>query len=277
MTRLVAAIGKRGDSWKPEPTPNLDCAVLPWSGAFWDAVTAVAWALRPDDVLVPIYEDDVLVVGEVNRTRPRGLRPEAARATVDRMNQRGLLRPDISPAWATSPLTKVPQVCKAMASSMSRGVVVFDRADDAVRALERAVLNGQEAVAWLEEVSGGLAIEAIYEEWIPGPQFEVSGVVADHGDVELWTPLHQRWSGSVILEYRAVEDTVLVEQLHEVAAAAVDDLGLSWTGFCVEIRSGRIIEVNGRLGEDGLGYDALLRGEHETRYHRMVDYLRRRL
>lgn len=289
--RITILASDRG-LWNPEPEPVLSCdpnvRVVRWSGTVHNAVTALDFLSPLTGVVVPLYEKDVLPVGVISEFYgTRGLSWMAASHTVDRFLLRRTLDGDLSPQYGEAPQWDYGdpwhQVCKARASCAGSGVVLFDEIEDADAAAERAVLGAHDEIFALEaaySILGHASIlhreaRVVYERLVDGPQYEVSGVVAEPGDVEIWTPLKQRWVGGKILGYERSEGWD--ERLRDVAARAVANLGLSWCGFCVEVRRGKVIEVNARLGDDGLGYDALLRGDHPTRYHRMLAFLRSRL
>lgn len=288
--RITILASNRG-TWNPEPVPEFadpDVRVVRWSGTLRNAITALDFLSPLSGLVVPLYEADVLPVGVIfDAYEARGLSWAAASRTVDRLLLRRTLDGDLSPQHGVSPQWDYGdlwrQVCKARVSCGGSGVVVFDEIADADAAAERAVLGAHEEIFALESAYSILGhasiphpeVRVVYERFVDGPQYEVSGVVAEPGDVEIWTPLRQRWFGGKILGYERSEGWD--EGLKAVAERAVANLGLSWCGFCVEARQGKVIEVNARLGDDGLGYDALLRGAHPTRYHRMIAFLRSRL
>jgi hypothetical protein len=225
---------------------------------------------------VPVGEADVLPVGLVNHALGKfGLSFDAAVRTVDRLAMRDRLNGALNPSYGSAPQWDDghgPHVCAARA--MSGGVVVYEDFDDAERAKDRVthdaalgMCNLRSAYAAVGATMRRPEVEALYEVFMPGPQYEVSGVVAVPGALEIWWPLEQRWVSASEANYSDAK------WLMQVASLAVTDLGLSWCGFRVEIRSGTVSKVSAALGEDGLGYDALLRGDHPSRYHRMVAFL----
>jgi hypothetical protein len=288
--RITILAHDRG-TWNPEPEPvftDPSIRMIRWSGTLRNAITALDFLSPLSGLVVPLYEADVLPVGVISDAyEARGLSWEAASRTVDRFLLRRTLDCDLSPQHGVTPQWDYgegwAQVCKARASCGGSGVVVFDDITDADAAAERAVLGAHDEISALEAAYSVLGhasiphpeVRVVYERFVDGPQYEVSGVVAEPGDVEIWAPLKQRWVGGKILGYERSEGWD--ERLRAEAARAVANLGLSWCGFCVEVRQGKVIEVNARLGDDGLGYDALLRGDHPTRYHRMISFLRSRL
>ena len=288
--RITILASDRG-TWNTEPAPIFEdpnVRVFHWSGTVHNALAALDYLSPLTGVIVPLYEADVLPVAVATEVYGvRGLSWKAVSHTVDRFLLRRTLDGDLSPQYGEAPQWDCGdpwrQVCKARASCCGSGVVAFDEIDDADAAAERAVLGAHDEISSLEAAYSILGrpslrypdVRVVYERFIDGPQYEVSGVVAEPGDVEIWEPLKQRWSGGKILGYERSEGWD--ENLRAVAARAVANLGLSWCGFCVEVRQGKVIEVNARLGDDGLGYDALLRGDHPTRYHRMISFLRSRL
>lgn len=218
-------------------------------------------------ILVPLAEEAVLPVGVA--THPLALSVEAALASSSRFTQRTALPVELSPRWSLSPWPDAGTlVVKAAASQEGVGVMVIDDVQDATAAARRVRLGAAEELAWLAAIPTA-STDTVFEEHLDGPQFEVSGVVGEPGVCIMWDALQQRWSGGRILEYLpAPADRQ--RELVNVAEEAVVSLGLAWCGFCVEIRQGKVVEVNARLGEDELGYDELLRGCHASRYHRLA-------
>lgn len=294
--RITILAADRG-TWNPGPEPVFaepNVRVVRWSGTVHNAITTLDYLSPLTGMVVPLYEEDVLPVGvttEVYGTR--GLPWHAASNTVDRYLLRRTLGGDLSPQYGTSPQWDYGdlgrQICKARASCGGSGVVFFDDLEEADAAAERAVLGAHAEIFNLVHAHALLGheeipypgVRVVYERYIGGDQYEISGVVAEPGDVEIWEPLEQHWVSGKILKYRRVSDTPPfgrdVATLKHVAARAVEALGLAWCGFCVEVRRGLVVEVNARLGDDGLGYDDLLRGDHPSRYHWMVAFLRSRL
>lgn len=288
MTRITILAHDRG-TWCPEPEPEFtdpNVRVVRWSGTVHNAITTLDFLSPLTGVIVPLYEDDVLPAGIATDVYGvQGLSWAAAARTVDRFVQRRSLDGDLSPQHGVLPQWDYGDdeghVCKARASCSGSGVVVFNDLDDAKAAAERAILGAHEEIFNLNaaySIMGGDPFpdtRVVYERYIDGQQYEVSGVVAEPGDIEIWEPLRQHWVGGKILGYE--QSVGGDEHLKHVAARAVANLGLSWCGFCVEVRRDLVIEVNARLGDDGLGYDALLRGDHPTRYHRMLAFFQSRL
>lgn len=260
-----------------------------WSGDLADAMRTLKHLEPRPGVLVPMGMEDVLATGVANHLLGwRGLSFEAAARTVDRLAMRDRLNGSLNPSYGPAPQWDdghEPHVCAARAMGASRGVAIYEDFDDAARAKDRVLHDTTQDMHSLQEAHTAVNIairrpevEAIYEVFMPGPQHEVSGVVAEPGALDIWWPLEQRWVGGKILEYHKVPASEgshgQAKWLMQVASQAVVDLGLAWCGFRVEIRSGMVVRVSAALGKDGLGYDAFLRGDHPSRYHRMVAFLR---
>lgn len=288
MTRITILAHDRG-TWRPEPEPEFtdpNVRVVRWSGTVHNTITTLDFLSPLTGVIVPLYEADVLPVGIATDVYGvQGLSWLATVRTVDRLMLRCSLDVDLSPSqgpglcWDCG--AEERYVCKARSSCAGSGVVVFNWPEENQAAAERAILGAHEEIFNLNaaySIMGGDPFpdtRVVYERYIDGQQYEVSGVVAEPGDIEIWEPLRQHWVGGKILGYE--QSVGGDEHLKHVAARAVANLGLSWCGFCVEVRRDLVIEVNARLGDDGLGYDALLRGDHPTRYHRMLAFFQSRL
>lgn len=165
-----------------------------------------------------------------------------------------------------------PVVLKAVASTLSRLVTLVGDAGQ----VEAAVRRMRERLAMAPDVrrlvafarAAGLdpgcdpAREFLVEAFCPGAPVETDGVVFRgeplcYGVTEqvLSTPPRFCVEGYLLPAERAERATGRIE---EVSRAAIQAVGLSDTGFSVELREAadavRVIEVNGRLGwDEGFG------------------------
>lgn len=109
-----------------------------------------------------------------------------------------------------------------------------------------------------------MAVRAILEEYIPGPQYEADGIVVD-GRVHLLAWTRQEGENGKIVRYRSSN---LIEAPAEVIEIVVKALGLDHCPFCFEMKretldhdlgwgktlseqgQWKIIDAHARLGED---------------------------
>lgn len=265
-------------AWPPEHT--LPFPTGPWRVVSGDPHPEDDWAqaaYRLKDeadgrMVVPMSEEAVLPAAWVNSCNRHltGLTLARAQDTVDSLSMRSALEyariPQ--PAWTCRPSGRrryrsTPPgygVTRLAASVRSSGVIVHGKStnwpDSASRPVER-----------LEYFCGRRVYERMYEKYIDGEQYEVTGIIHTNRAAVPMAVLHQEWDrpAGKVLQYQPVTGTWLKHHLEMIAGAAVHALGIRGCGYCVEIRGapGRwcVVEVNARLGEElqfPFKYDQLL-------------------
>lgn len=206
--------------------------------------------------IVPLCEDAVFAAALADPSWR-----EPAIACTHRRRQAQCLD-DLAPRWWSPhayPLVAPPWWFKAPASDMSRGVGQVD----CVESLERVATSCRRGAAdnlrCLRQLVPELD-DGIVQEHLPGPQYEITGVVAD-GERELWfEPLRQTWNGMFIERYSPAPGWH--EEMAELGSEVVRRLGLSWCFVCIEARrtaeGWKVIEAHCRPGDDpeSKGYPA---------------------
>ncbi len=231
---------------------------------------------EPGDLIVAGSEEAVLPsamavsqppVRETER-RCLGLQICPALRCTDRRLQRLALPTALNPHWEVglSIEPRFPLVLKAPASALSHGVQIVTYPEELLPAAIKVQAAGNPYLDRFERLMGrspGYAF--ISEEYLDGPQYEISGISGGEGILWMFAPLLQEWdpAGGTIVRYQYVEDVRLAVNLARIASQAVAALGLSWCGWCVEIRGDKVIEAHARMGEDSpeKGYP---RGRLET-------------
>ena len=155
-----------------------------------EVVDYLAVLVEPDDVLIPLCEEVVLPCWKVITSgNCKGYRNGPA--CVDRHRQRlALNSTGLDPRWWTVEAAYFTRPCviKAPASTLSEGVQAVDIDNPRVEALEM--------------FCGKPDYTAIIEEFIPGPQYEISGFFWDKGTMPFTSvPLMQTWEGDKIASY----------------------------------------------------------------------------
>jgi hypothetical protein len=215
--------------------------------------------------VVPLVEK-VLLASAIAGTKlglKNSISLEAARNCTDRLRQRQALeKTGLNPRWSVDGVgdLKYPLIIKKPASARSSGVMLIKNKAGLTIFLKDKELNAQEQR--LHDVGFPPAHQFIVEEYIEGDSWEVSGISRDKV-VHTFPPIRQIWDPPTkwIDEYRLEAPPA---GLIEAAVDAVEACGLKWAPWCVELKgtadNWKIIEVNGRLGEDGRGYYKKLGG-----------------
>lgn len=207
--------------------------------------------IEREDVLVPLCEE-LVVPANVEATRTGALAPGLA--TTDRRLLRRKLRPELSPAWAVDrlPGSPGPWYVKAPASTLSEGVSKMFRGRQ-LRDQSQKVWRRNSLLNSLLERGWDPGYQAMVEEFVDGPQWEVSGVASGGQGAIFGAPIRQRWRGRSIIRYEA--DPNAPARLCKAALQAVEDLGLDRCAFCIEMRvreDGQpvVIDAHCRPGEE---------------------------
>jgi hypothetical protein len=161
-----------------------------------------------------------------------------------------------------------PLVLKAAASTLGRLVTKVERPEDLDAAVERllARLPGSSDVARLVAFGKAAGIplgldptaEFLAETFAPGRPLEADGLVFGR-EIDLFGVTEQvvRDGDGFFLEaYLFPADEP--GRAGEVSRRAIEAIGLSDSGFSIELRGDEVIEVNARLGEDD-GFPDLFR------------------
>lgn len=234
------------------------------------------------DVVVPLCEEVVWLSHHV-ALACGAVGPSLA--TTDRRLQRTKLRAELSPLWAVDrlPASPGPWFVKAPASTLSQGVAKLFRAGQ-LRKQKQDVWRNNPLLQSLLEQGWEPGYQVVVEEFIEGLQWEVNGVVANGRVVVLGEPIRHTWRGRSIVRYE--QTTEWRDELRGAVVQTVQDLGLDWCAFCIELRmaGGRpvVIDAHCRPGEEPAGEakgyteavgrnfpvemaEAFLRGERERR------------
>lgn len=176
---------------------------------------------------------------------------------VSRPIQRAALPKKYNPKWGVPGDLKGKQVVKACASTLNSGVKIIPNESvlpDVLPTIEKGAIS---EINRLKRVGGYKPV--LVEEYLEGPAFEIDGVCGPRGLEICFNGLQQTWQGEKIIKYEIVARSIQVE-LEEVAAEITHTLGLRRCGFSIELRSNpwKVIEINGRVGEDGGDYYSLL-------------------
>lgn len=216
--------------------------------------------------VVPLVEKVVLACGLAGAklSLKNSISLEAALNCTDRLRQRQALeKTGLNPKWAINGTgeVKFPLIVKRPASARSSGVKLVKNKAGLTIFLKNKETNPQEQR--LHDIGYAPAYEYITEEYIEGDSWEVSGISREKV-VHTFTPIRQIWDPPTkwIDDYRVEPPPA---GLIDSAIKAVEACGLKWSPWCVELKgradNWKIIEVNGRLGEDGRGYYKKLGGE----------------
>ena len=197
--------------------------------------------MKRGELAVPGSEEVVLACGYHNDGKPAGLQYDAALAASDRFMQRQRLDDAcmlLNPRWHSVRLAQ-PFVIKQRSSTLSEGVMCPGHQ-------ERR----------LKDWRGYEDYVLVAEEFIPGQQWEINGVVGEREVLYLWHAVRHTWDqpGGKILRYDTETRVPLARKLGYLACEAVMACGLQWCGFNVELRGTpeqlRVVEVHARLGEE---------------------------
>jgi hypothetical protein len=181
----------------------------------------------------PLTEEAVLEVATSN-SELKHLSLEAAVTCCYRFAfRRALDDTGLNPKWDYYRWTP-GAVVKAPASTASDGVHVVNKTWSVAR-LEPHVKDD---------------LQGVVEEYIPGPQWEVNGVVLN-GEVLFLRTFQQVWQDGTVLGYRS---EWLQAWQRDAASMCLLAVGLDNCPFCIEMRRFEeravVIECNARLGED---------------------------
>lgn len=210
----------------------------------------------PDAIPIPLAEEAVL---PCFRAGHPGIGPR----WIDRGDLRSMLPSEISPPWARfgeHHFLTYPVVVKAPASSGSCGVRFSPSPSKDWRAATAAILGAREEIERLSW-AGSTPLRPIVEEYIPGPQYEVCGVVgAGRNQVHVTSVLRHEWSnskpveGAEITRYHVVNDAD--GALHRLFLAVACAMSARWCFMCVETRYSPdqkawvVIDAHCRPGDD---------------------------
>lgn len=221
-------------------------------------------------LIIPLSEEAVLACGRASTHLElnAGISMREALRCTDRREQRSWLeQTGLNPRWWTYGRSPFPSdiklVAKAPASTLSRGVQILEpNVEHDYVAIARDVYNGARKEVSRLVLAGYIPpYPMILEEYLLGPQYEVCGISTDDV-VFCFRPLRHHWDEEerCIVEYEPIDHDDTALELVEAAIKAVNAIGLTWCGWCVEIRGPpwRIIEVNARLGEDDKDYNQAL-------------------
>lgn len=214
---------------------------------------------------VPLVEKVVLACGVASAQLglKKSISLEAALNCTDRLKQRRAIeKTGLNPRWSIDGIgdLKFPLIVKRPASARSNGVKLVKNRAGLNIFLKNKERNAQERR--LHEIGHSPAYEYISEEFVEGDSWEVTGISKEKVEY-IFPPIRQIWNPPVrwIDDYRLeIPPSGLVES----AVRAVEACGLKWSPWCVELKgydnNWRVIEINGRLGEDGRGYYKKLGG-----------------
>ncbi len=186
-----------------------------------------------------------------------------------------------NPRFVTEPYIGLerPLVVKAPISCLNSGVRIVT--NQSQKSIAQAMAQVYEERFWLDRYEWAmgerLGYQWMFEDYAYGEQYEVNGFNAfDPLDpVRVFHPIKQHWrviegeptvvsplktlNGDLnqceIARYSRVDDASLAMCLRNIALKAVVTLGITWSGWCVEIKGPpwKVIEVNGRLGYERPG------------------------
>lgn len=246
-----------------------------------DAVAATLARLEeiPADEVVVQTEYGLLAGTLLARSRGlRGPEPRAALLTTDKWLQRETLRaagvavPRYALAETADDVRRFaggrwPVVVKPVASTLGHLVTRVDSADAAaaaVAALRRALPESPHVRRCTEfariaglDMGCDATRQFLVEEFADGPPRETDGLV--FGDrIDLFGVTEQVLSPPPHFFIEGYLFPVAAPAIEEVSLRALRALGVRDAGFSIEFRGEVLIEVNGRLGEDG-GFPELFR------------------
>lgn len=270
--------------WRPKPRAGLVTIDFAEGGG-WPSTIVAGWtmpemtnALVEADprLIIPLSEDAVVPVAlagaHLGPERCRTVPKAAALAVTHRLALRRALEPHgLNPPWSRwgQPLPSGPPwVVKSDSSWLSLGVEVIEADTDLeaaqARVSRKAYLARDRLVPWMID---DLEFSGLYESFVEGPQFCVSGIVRE--DVEhVFAPIRQVWDLQRRFIFRYELATEHMADLETVGVVAARALGLRWCAFNFEVRgvpgSWRVLDAHARLGEDDGGYMQLLGGGHDA-------------
>lgn len=213
-------------------------SVVAWIGE------SPAWPGRPEFAaeprfVMPLIEEHVLEVAFMPERWIRRLTVAAAIACTSKLRLRTALEDTgLNPEWGPIPWSE-GVVVKAPASTRNLGVVF---APPGTRHSQQLSIYAPEA-----------ARHGVWEGLVPGPQYEVDGVVIG-GKVHVLLTTVQVWDGYRIASYAPVEDRD-VDGIEDAVSEAVLALRLDDSCFCFEMRRAvdgawKLIDGHARFGED---------------------------
>lgn len=215
-------------------------------------LAAVERAVRKlKGVLVPLSEEAVLPVLAHTAQAPTALVCSHRIYLRQRLDSRA---PHLNPVYWTNrrPDRAGLHWVKVAASTLSRGVAQIDfPADKPEHVLPELRISAREELLRLARYT--YPNDYLVEEHVPGPQFEITGVVEKPGAVRWFIPLQQHWAGNVIAEYEPELD--LIDELENVGNQVVKALEIRQSFVCIEMKMARnkvwkVIEAHCRLGDD---------------------------
>lgn len=232
-------------------------------------------------LIVPMIEESVLAAGYANdKLGLPGLGMVQAIRCTYRAEQRKRIEeinPDLNPQWLKindSNIAKFPDwlredkpvMLKGPASTLNTGVIKLDRPPQSYYELftytDKVKQKSFFEIARLRRVVD--APFCVIEEYIEEPQFEISGIVDKSGNICHWfDSLHQSWHDGRISKYDLCLPSKS-DELKPIAEEVVTGFGLRGCGFNVEIRQGKVIEIQARLGEDTGSYEKLYSSEYSS-------------
>lgn len=218
----------------------------------------------PRAPLVPLTEEAVLAAALVNSEENlpglkissalRAVCTDQKRKTIDKIDR------NLNPNWKyvsefSNSYDESQYVVKAVASTLSHGIRNYvDTSREEFQDVRLVARKAEKAayyeIARVRRVLRSELNTTIIEDYIPGPQFEISGIVNREGKICYWfNALLQHWDKGRISLYESCTKSK-TEELRNLVSPVVEEFKFKNCCFNVEVRRNKIIEIQPRLGEE---------------------------